>query len=136
LSIFVWWIIAFFLKHPGELVDIFHLKKYGRENDKNKQERTGYSFDGASSYLHRYNDVYPITGEKRMMKQIGITCILLVACLYLGGMTHAEAVPQIEFVDGVTFDFGDVQPNSTVTHTFVFTNPGDEVLNIVQVKGG
>jgi hypothetical protein len=71
-----------------------------------------------------------------MMKQIGITCVLLVVCLYLGGMTHTEAAPQIEFVDGATFDFGDVQPNSTATHTFVFTNPGDEVLNIVQVKGG
>lgn len=46
------------------------------------------------------------------------------------------AVPKIEFIGGITADFGTVQPNSTLTHTFVFTNPGDEVLNIEQVKGG
>jgi hypothetical protein len=48
----------------------------------------------------------------------------------------SQAVPQLEVVDGTTFDFGDVQPHQTLTHTFVLKNLGDSVLSIQQAKGG
>jgi hypothetical protein len=48
----------------------------------------------------------------------------------------SPAAPQLEVVDGTTFDFGNVRANQTLTHTFVLKNIGDSVLNIQQAKGG
>lgn len=60
--------------------------------------------------------------------------IIAVLCMMLAQVT--VAAPQIEFVGGPTFNFGGVEPNATLTHEFVFKNTGDEVLEIIQVKGG
>ncbi len=47
-----------------------------------------------------------------------------------------EASPRLEVVDGLHFDFGDVEPNQTLTHYFVFKNHGDSMLSILKAKGG
>ncbi len=59
---------------------------------------------------------------------------LIGVCFILS--VPAQATPQLEVVDGISFDFGDVQPNQTLTHEFVFENHGDSTLIIEQVKGG
>lgn len=70
------------------------------------------------------------------MKKTSISVYLFVCCVYfiLGAVVYAT--PQIEFVEGTTFDFGNVQANEQLTHVFVFKNAGDTMLKIENVKGG
>jgi hypothetical protein len=44
-----------------------------------------------------------------------------------------EKAPNIVF-DGVTKDFGKATAGETLTHVFSFTNKGNAVLEIVQVR--
>lgn len=69
------------------------------------------------------------------MKTRSMSLILIVGCLCLLLTIGAVAAPNIEF-EGVSVDFGDVKANTTLEHMFVFTNTGDQVLQIHQVKGG
>ena len=71
-----------------------------------------------------------------MMKKSSILRGMFLICVCLALSASAQAAPQLEVVGGVTFDFGDVQPNQQLTHEFVFKNTGDSVLVIEQVKGG
>lgn len=70
------------------------------------------------------------------MKKTGMLICMIVFCVSFiwVGVTHAA--PQMEFVEGTTFDFGNVQANARLNHIFVFKNIGDEVLHIKNVKGG
>jgi len=70
------------------------------------------------------------------MNKKGLTMCLIMVGLCLVWTSAAFAAPQIEFVEGLTFDFGDVKANETLTHEFVFKNIGDALLKIEQVKGG
>lgn len=47
----------------------------------------------------------------------------------------AGPVTTIEFADGGTFDFGTVDAGEIVTHTFSFTNTGDNPLIVSDAKG-
>ena len=62
-----------------------------------------------------------------------ITIIISLAMMWTVG---AAAAPDIEFANGLSFDFGDVRAETTLEHTFTFTNTGDQILQIPQVKGG
>ena len=70
------------------------------------------------------------------MKKSSILMGMFLICLCFAVSVPAQAAPQLEAVGGITFDFGDVQPNQQLTHEFVFKNTGDSVLVIEQVKGG
>jgi hypothetical protein len=70
------------------------------------------------------------------MKKIGITLLVGLGCIFLVWTAATQAAPKVEFVGGTTFDFGDVQANEQLAHTFVFKNTGDTVLKIGEVKGG
>ncbi|GAK52503.1 hypothetical protein U14_03754 [Candidatus Moduliflexus flocculans] len=70
------------------------------------------------------------------MKKSSILMGMFLICACFALSLPAQAAPQLEVVGGTTFDFGDVQPNQTLTHEFVFKNTGDSVLTIEQVKGG
>jgi len=70
------------------------------------------------------------------MKKSSIFMGMFVFCACLLLNIPVEAAPQLEVVDGITFDFGNVQPNQQLTHEFVFKNTGDSALIIEQVKGG
>jgi hypothetical protein len=73
--------------------------------------------------------------------------IVLAALLWQVPMLlHAQAVdqtpvdepantPKIVF-ESLTHDFGTVQPNTPLTHSFVFTNQGTAPLLIEKVKAG
>lgn len=71
-----------------------------------------------------------------MMKHACVGIIAFILCVTMMWTSTAIAAPKIEFEGGPSFDFGDVEPNTTLQHTFVFTNSGDAVLQIPQVKGG
>lgn len=68
--------------------------------------------------------------------QVQRNIVVLAACLLILSAHAAAAAPAMEFVDGLTFDFGNVQANSMVHHTFTFVNTGDEVLQILRMKAG
>lgn len=70
------------------------------------------------------------------MKKSSILSSLLVLFFICVGTQAILAAPQLEVVGGPTYDFGDVQANQTLTHTFVLKNVGDDVLRIQQAKGG
>ncbi len=70
------------------------------------------------------------------MGKTGVTICIIMFCVWGVWTLIADATPQLEFVGGTTFDFGDVQPNEKLTHTFVFKNTGEKTLKIEQVKGG
>lgn len=70
-----------------------------------------------------------------MKKSSILSNILMLFFLFTGAQTLLAA-PQLEVVGGPTFNFGDVQANQTLTHTFVLKNVGDTVLHIQQAKGG
>lgn len=61
------------------------------------------------------------------------TYVLLIAALSLGGGLPIQAAPQITF-EQTTFDYGDIQANSTITHIFIFKNTGDEPLIIESLQ--
>lgn len=70
------------------------------------------------------------------MKKSSILIGMLWVFLLVGGGEGVQAAPQLEIVGGSTYDFGEVQANQTLTHTFVLKNTGDSVLRIQQAKGG
>jgi hypothetical protein len=67
------------------------------------------------------------------MKTVGL---LMTVVMVISWTSAANAAPDIEFVGGLSFDFGDVRSGVTVERLFTFTNTGDQVLRIEQVKGG
>ncbi len=72
-----------------------------------------------------------------IQKRTHIGRIAIIACLMTVIWTvGAIATPDIEFAGGLSFDFGDVRADTTLEHIFIFTNTGDQVLQIPQVKGG
>jgi hypothetical protein len=73
--------------------------------------------------------------EPRMNKKDLAMCLIVVGLCFIWTAT-AFAAPKIEFGENLTFDFGNVKANETLTHEFVFKNIGDVVLKIDQVKGG
>jgi hypothetical protein len=70
------------------------------------------------------------------MRKTSILLCIVVFCVGLVWAFALYAAPRVEFVEGVVFDFGNVQANETLTHIFVFKNTGDKVLKVEQVKGG
>ena len=70
------------------------------------------------------------------MKKSSILSSILVLFFLFVSVQVLLAAPQLEVVGGPTFNFGDVQANQTLTHTFVLKNTGDSVLRIQQAKGG
>ena len=70
------------------------------------------------------------------MKKSSILSVIFLLCFWFIWNQSVQAAPQLEVEDGTTFNFGDVQANQTLTHTFVLRNTGDSVLKIEQVKGG
>jgi hypothetical protein len=70
------------------------------------------------------------------MKRSSIFVALFTLLVCFGAVQALEANPQLEVLDGISFDFGDVQPNQTLTHNFIFKNHGDSTLNILKAKGG
>ena len=70
------------------------------------------------------------------MKRSSIFIALFTLFSCFGLIQVSGATPQLEVIDGISFDFGDVQPNQTLTHNFVFRNHGDSTLNILKAKGG
>ena len=70
------------------------------------------------------------------MKKTGMAMLIIIGCVYFAWTAIAQAAPQVEFVGGTTFEFGDVQANEKLTHTFGFKNTGDAVLKIGKVEGG
>ena len=70
------------------------------------------------------------------MKIRSMSLTLIAGYLCLFWTIAAVAAPNIEFEGGVSVDFGDVKANTTLEHMFVFTNTGDQVLQIHRVKGG
>ena len=74
-------------------------------------------------------------GLNRMKRQ-HMCVMLVVSCLGLLWGSGVAAAPNIEFEGGLSVDFGDVKGNTLLEHTFVFTNTGDQVLQIPKVKGG
>ncbi|GAK56688.1 hypothetical protein U27_03651 [Candidatus Vecturithrix granuli] len=67
------------------------------------------------------------------MKVIHFCKYLLIVVLSVGGGLTTHAAPQITFEE-TTFDYGDVQADSTITHIFVFRNTGDEPLIIESLQ--
>jgi len=70
------------------------------------------------------------------MKRASILCGILIFCFWVIGTQVSQAAPRLEVVGGTTFDFGDVQANTTLTHTFILKNVGDSLLKILQLKSG
>lgn len=62
-------------------------------------------------------------------KKHRIFASLAVWALWLGWALTIQAAPQITF-EQTSFEYGDAQANSTITHTFTFKNTGDEALII------
>ncbi|MBC8386124.1 MAG: DUF1573 domain-containing protein [Candidatus Cloacimonetes bacterium] len=64
------------------------------------------------------------------MKKI-FTVIMLIPCLL-----YLSAVPKIEF-DKNTHDLGQIaEDGGPYTHDYIFTNTGEDVLQITKVKAG
>lgn len=70
------------------------------------------------------------------MKRVGIAIWIISFCVWVTWVFGVEAAPQIEFVEGTTFDFGKAEINKKLTHTFVFKNTGDTVLKIERLESG
>ena len=70
------------------------------------------------------------------MKRSSIFITLFLLVVSLCSIQSSEAAPQVEVIDGTTFDFGEVEGNQTITHEFVLKNSGDSVLRIENTKGG
>ena len=50
-------------------------------------------------------------------------------------LADSLSVPQIEFPE-ISYDFGSIGDDTTLTHTFVFTNTGTDSLRIKGVRPG
>jgi hypothetical protein len=70
------------------------------------------------------------------MKRSSILSGVFILCFWIVLVQSSQAAPQLEVINGPTFDFGDVQANQTLTHIFVLKNSGDSVLKIEQASGG
>lgn len=70
------------------------------------------------------------------MKRTGMCWVLILGSLMMMGAIHVEAAAKIEFMGGMTFDFGKVPPNTSLKHDFVFKNIGDDMLRIENLRGG
>lgn len=71
--------------------------------------------------------------RSRMKTIHACTYVLLIAALSMVGGLPIQAAPQITFEE-TTFDYGDIQADSTITHVFVFRNTGDEPLIIESLQ--
>lgn len=70
------------------------------------------------------------------MKRSRIFLCVFVLCLCFVWNQVGQATPQLEVVDGTSFNFGDIQANTTLTHTFILKNVGDSLLKIEKVRAG
>ena len=70
------------------------------------------------------------------MKKSSILIGMLWVFLLVSRGQSVQAAPHLDVVGGPSYDFGEVQANQTLTHTFVLKNTGDSVLQIQQAKGG
>ncbi len=70
------------------------------------------------------------------MKRVNMVVGVCVVCLCSLLIQVVQAAPQLEVVEGTTFDFGDMQANTTLTHSFILKNVGDRLLKIEKVKAG
>ena len=70
------------------------------------------------------------------MKKSSILFAILILCFLCIRSQGLQAAPLLEIEGGITFDFGDVQINQTLKHTFILKNIGDRMLKIEQAKGG
>ena len=70
------------------------------------------------------------------MKKVGIAIWIITFCACFTWVFSVSAAPQIEFVEGTTFDFGKAEANKKLTHTFVFKNNGDKILKIERLESG
>jgi hypothetical protein len=70
------------------------------------------------------------------MKQLWVCWVLILCGIVVVGPGRVDAAANVEFVGGLVFDFGNVPPNTSLNHEFVFKNTGDAVLRIDNVKGG
>lgn len=62
-----------------------------------------------------------------------ILVVLLILLVF--ALNSCDGKPVAHFKE-TTHDFGKVQQNSTVTHTFHFTNEGKSTLIIERIKAG
>ena len=70
------------------------------------------------------------------MKHLSVCRLLLIVwSLLLMNVGQIAAVPNIKFVGGTTFDFEYVNPNTDLSHDFVFKNTGNAVLRIESIAG-
>ena len=67
------------------------------------------------------------------MKTRRVVRCLIVVLIWSGWAFAVHAAPQIKFAQ-TTFDCGDVNANTTATHTFAFKNTGDELLKIESLQ--
>jgi hypothetical protein len=66
--------------------------------------------------------------HKKVIYFLGVSiCLLLVS-----GSVYAGQAPRIHFKQD-TWDFGPTKQGKNLTHTFIFTNSGEETLKIVKV---
>ncbi len=70
------------------------------------------------------------------MKRANILSGVLIFCLGVFWVQMGQAAPRLEVVGGIVYDFGDVEANTTLTHTFILKNVGDSVFKIEQLKSG
>ncbi|MDY0092524.1 MAG: hypothetical protein RBT80_07465 [Candidatus Vecturithrix sp.] len=70
------------------------------------------------------------------MKKSSILITILWGLCLVGGGPGLCAAPHLDIVGGPAYDFGKVQANQMLTHTFVLKNIGDSVLRIQQATGG
>ena len=59
---------------------------------------------------------------------------LLLLSLYNSSTLLADTGAKIKF-EGESYDFGEIKQGDRVSHTFTFTNTGDEVLMLKSVRG-
>ncbi len=70
-----------------------------------------------------------------MKRTCMVVCVFVLVAMFVWTQT-GEAAPQLEVVDGTSFDFGEIQPRSKVAHTFILKNQGERLLKIKSVKAG
>ena len=68
--------------------------------------------------------------RKKFMRKL-----ILTATLILGMVCLAQADPKI-FLPEISYDFGHVPQNSTLTHDYWIKNIGTDTLKIIRVKPG
>lgn len=66
------------------------------------------------------------------MKKISVKIIIMACIIWIAPITALYAGADI-MVEEPDFSFGSVPDGTQVTHDFVISNPGDEILNIQRV---